>query len=104
MEVAQTFRNRVDDFKPYIPLIQGLRNPGMRIRHWDQLSQDIGMNIKPKKDLTFQKCLDMKLESFTEQINKISDVAAKEYSIEQALDKMEEQWAPIDFEVLEYKE
>ena len=59
---------------------------------------------KPKKDLTFQKCLDMKLQDYTEQINKISDVAAKEYSIEQALDKMEEQWAPIEFEVMEYKD
>jgi dynein heavy chain len=102
--VAQDYKNRVEEFKPYIPLIQGLRNPGMRIRHWDQLSADIGMNIKPKKDLTFQKCLDMKLQDYTEQINKISDVAAKEYSIEQALDKMEEQWAPIEFEVMEYKD
>ena len=31
------------------------------------------------------KCLDMKLQDFTEQINKISDVAAKEYAIEQGL-------------------
>ena len=46
----------------------------------------------------------MKLQDYTEQINKISDVAAKEYSIEQALDKMEEQWAPIEFEVMEYKD
>ena len=104
LDVASSYRNKVDDFKPYIPLIQGLRNPGMRIRHWDQLSADIGMNIKPKKDLTFQKCLDMNLQDYTEQINKISDVAAKEYSIEQALDKMESQWEPIEFEVMEYKD
>ena len=46
--VAQDYKNRVEEFKPYIPLIQGLRNPGMRIRHWDQLSADIGMNIKDR--------------------------------------------------------
>ena len=104
LAVAQDYRNRVEEFKPYIPLIQGLRNQGMRIRHWDQLSEDVGFNIRPKKDLTFQKCLDMKLNEYTEQINKVSEVAAKEYAIEQALDKMEAQWQPILFEVLEYKD
>jgi len=104
LAVTQHYRQKVEDFKPYIPLIQGLRNQGMRIRHWDQLSEDVGFNIRPKKDLTFQKCLDMKLDTYTEQINKVSEVAAKEYAIEQALDKMEAQWEPVLFEVLEYKD
>ena len=71
LAVAQDYKNRVEDFKPYIPLIQGLRNQGMRIRHWDMLSEELGFNIRPKKDLTFQKCLDMKLDQYTEQINKV---------------------------------
>ena len=74
------------------------------MRHWDLLSEDIGFNIQPKKDLTFQKCLDMKLNEYTEQINRVSEIAAKEYAIEQALDKMEAQWQPVLFEVLEYKD
>ena len=69
LDVAQDFKNRVEDFKPYIPLIQGLRNQGMRIRHWDQLSEDIGFNIQPKKDLTFQKCLDMKLQGMSQKFS-----------------------------------
>ena len=28
---------KIEEFKPFIPLIQGLRNPGMRSRHWDQV-------------------------------------------------------------------
>lgn len=36
-EVAQEVREKIDAFKPYIPLIQGLRNPGMRSRHWEQV-------------------------------------------------------------------
>ena len=27
----------IEEFKPYIPLIQALRNPGMRKRHWEQV-------------------------------------------------------------------
>ena len=41
-------KSQVEDFKPYIPLIQGLRNPGMRIRHWDMLSKDLGFAVQPK--------------------------------------------------------
>ncbi len=32
LEVAQDIKAQIEDFKPYIPLIQGLRNPGMRNR------------------------------------------------------------------------
>ena len=35
--VATEIKGLVEDFKPYIPLIQGLRNPGMRNRHWEQV-------------------------------------------------------------------
>ena len=37
-EVAQEIKRKIEDFKPFIPLIQGLRNPGMRSRHWDQVT------------------------------------------------------------------
>ncbi|CAG5113648.1 Oidioi.mRNA.OKI2018_I69.chr2.g7738.t1.cds [Oikopleura dioica] len=104
LNVASNFKQSVEAFKPYVPLIQGLRNQGMRIRHWEQLSEELGFKISLKKELTFQKCLDMKLDTYTEQINKVSEVAAKEYAIETALDKMEEQWRPILFEVLDYKD
>ena len=36
--MAQEIKQEIEDFKPYIPLIQGLRNPGMRQRHWDMVS------------------------------------------------------------------
>lgn len=36
--IANEIKGWIDDFKPFIPLIQGLRNPGMRSRHWDQVS------------------------------------------------------------------
>ena len=73
----------IEDFKPFIPLIQGLRNPGMRNRHWEQLSADLGFPIRPKASLTFSKCLEMKLQDHITVIAKVAEVAGKEYSIEQ---------------------
>ena len=48
-----------------------------------QLSNDLGMNIRPKQSLTFAKCLEMGLQNHAEEIAKIGEVAGKEYAIEQ---------------------
>uniref|UniRef100_A0A9L0J1V5 Dynein axonemal heavy chain 1 n=1 Tax=Equus asinus TaxID=9793 RepID=A0A9L0J1V5_EQUAS len=88
-------RARIEEFKPYIPLIQGLRNPGMRNRHWDVLSNEININVRPKANLTFARCLEMNLQDHIESISKVAEVA---------LDKMEKEWSTILFNVLPYKE
>ncbi|XP_026529026.1 dynein heavy chain 1, axonemal [Notechis scutatus] len=103
-DVAVEIRGKIEEFRPYIPLIQGLRNPGMRNRHWDMLSEEIKINVKPKANLTFARCLEMKLQDHIEIIAKIAEIAGKEYSIENALDKMEREWESILFNVAPYKE
>ena len=32
LDIAQQVKQQIEDFRPFIPLIQGLRNPGMRNR------------------------------------------------------------------------
>ncbi|XP_004676628.1 PREDICTED: dynein heavy chain 1, axonemal [Condylura cristata] len=103
-EVALDIQARIEEFKPYIPLIQGLRNPGMRNRHWELLSNEIDINVRPKANLTFSRCLEMNLQDHIESISKVAEVASKEYAIEQALDKMEKEWSTTLFNVLPYKE
>ena len=36
-EVGEEVKRRIEDFRPYVPLIQALRNPGMRNRHWEKV-------------------------------------------------------------------
>ncbi|GAB1605521.1 dynein axonemal heavy chain 1-like isoform X5 [Argonauta hians] len=102
-DVAIMVKNQIEEFKPFIPLFQGLRNPGMRNRHWDQLSEQLGFQVRPKSNLTFSKCLEMKLQDHIEVISKVADVAGKEYAIELALNKMEKEWEAIMFEIMPYK-
>lgn len=83
LNVAQEVKQNIEEFRPYIPLIQGLRNPGMRNRHWEQLSNTLGMQVIPKANLTFSKCLEMGLQNHIEAISKVAEVAGKEFSIEQ---------------------
>ncbi|KAI3369512.1 hypothetical protein L3Q82_007723 [Scortum barcoo] len=102
--VATLIRSKIEEFRPYIPLIQGLRNPGMRNRHWEMLSERIQMKVKPKANLTFSRCLELGLQNYVDDIAHVAEVAGKEYTIEQALEKMEQEWSMVLFDVLPYKE
>lgn len=101
--VAETVKEMIENFKPHIALIQSLRNPGMKQRHWDMLALEIGFLVNLKSEVTFAKCLDMKLQDHVEVIQKIADIAGKEYSIEKIIEKMATEWENVNFEVLPYK-
>ena len=64
------FRGRgccqVEDFKPHIPLISALHNPGMRERHWKELSSQIGIDIVLNDSFTLTKVFSLGLGSHIE--------------------------------------
>lgn len=62
---------------------QALRNPGMRPRHWDSLSAELGLDLHPDKAYTLDQALKQGLLGHLEVLSKTADVASKEYSIEQ---------------------
>lgn len=101
--MAVEIKNQIEDFRPNIPLIQALRNPGMRNRHWEKLTEELKLPVRPKKDLTFRKCLEMGFANHIDIISKVAENAGKEYAIEQALDKMENEWKPVKFDVLPHR-
>lgn len=76
------FRDRTEEFRLYIPLIQGLCNPDMRKWHWEMLSGEMNISIKLEPTLTLNHCLDMKLMDHIESITKVAEIAGKEYAIE----------------------
>ena len=39
--VATTIRDQIDVFKPFVPVVKALRNPGMRDRHWHSLGEKV---------------------------------------------------------------
>ncbi len=38
-EVLANLRGKLEGFQEHLPLIKALRNPGLRDRHWDEISQ-----------------------------------------------------------------
>ncbi|TPX58491.1 hypothetical protein PhCBS80983_g03079 [Powellomyces hirtus] len=104
LAVAMQMKDEMDDFKPNLPLIQALRNPGMRDRHWERLSEELGIKIRPDGGLTLTDILKMNLLERVDSISKVCDTAGKEYSIEAALDKMDSEWKSIMLEIIPYKD
>ncbi len=85
----------MEEFKEHLPLVQTLFNPGMRDRHWEQISDIVGFPLKPDEDMNLSKLVDMNIESFIPKFEGISEAASKEYSLEKAMEKMKQEWDPV---------
>ena len=105
-DIAKQIKDEVEAFMPVMPLVTALRNPGMRERHWEELSKQTGQDLTQatKDDFTLTKLKTMSLDEQIEACTKVSDVAGKEYAIEVAMDKMEGEWSSVDLDISAYRE
>ncbi|TPX59932.1 hypothetical protein PhCBS80983_g02164 [Powellomyces hirtus] len=103
-KVAENVKNRLDRFKAHLPLISILRNPGLRERHWESMAEIVGQPIHPDGSTSLTKVLDLNLEQYLPQFESISDAASKEFSLQKTLTKMREEWEPLMFNCVEYKD
>lgn len=102
--LAEQQKAFAEDFKKFVPLIHALRMPGMKDRHWDMISENLGYDFKPQKDFTMSKAESMGLLDHIEMLSKVADQAAKEFAIEQALAKMKGEWQDLELLVMDYGE
>ena len=70
-------------------------NPGLRDRHWDQISEIVGYPLKPDDDMPLSKLVAMNLDSYIAKFEGISEAASKEFSLEKALEKMKSEWVDV---------
>jgi dynein heavy chain len=99
--ICDNIQKSISTFKEHLPIIQIIANPGLRTRHWKKMSDVIGEDVEPNPSTTLAKMLAMKLEPHHEALEAISGGASKEFSLEKALDKMEAEWQPLEFDSAE---
>lgn len=102
--IANQIKGQVSAFAPEVPMIVTLRNPGMRDRHWEKIASTLKVDIMPIENFTTEQIIEMNLKDSLELIQKIGESAAKEYQIEQALDKMEAEWSSMYLQIHPYRE
>nr|CAH8829193.1 unnamed protein product [Trichobilharzia regenti] len=103
-KIATKVRGKIEEFKEYLPLIRTLFNPGLRERHWVQISEIVGYTLRNEEGMCLAKLIDMNLEPHIPKFDAISEAATKENSLEKTLDKMRKEWAPIEFNLIPYRD
>ncbi|CDQ84031.1 unnamed protein product [Oncorhynchus mykiss] len=95
---------QVKDFKEHIPTVSILCNPGIRARHWVQISDIVDYDLTPDSGTTLRKVLKQNLTPYLEQFETISAAASKEFSLEKAMQTMVEVWDGVSFHHHPYRE
>nr|XP_014432906.1 dynein heavy chain 12, axonemal isoform X1 [Pelodiscus sinensis] len=102
--MCSSVMEQIKDFKENIPTVTILCNPGIRTRHWQQMSDLIGFDLTPDSGTTLRKVLKQNLAPYLEQFETISVGASKEFSLEKAMHAMMEIWESVFFHTSIYRE
>lgn len=105
--VCIMLRKHYEDFKPFLPLIISLRNPSLKMRHWDNIQKLRNppiTEIDHELHISIQELLDKGIMDIIEEINEISDFASREKKLEDSIAKMKDEWKHMKFELVEFRD
>nr|XP_057908676.1 dynein axonemal heavy chain 12-like isoform X2 [Doryrhamphus excisus] len=102
--LCSTVLEQVKEFKEYIPLLIVLCNPGIRDRHWKQMSDIVGYDLTPDAGTTLRKVLKQNLNPYVETFESISAAASKEFSMEKAMHTMVTVWDGVSLQHQVYRD
>uniref|UniRef100_A0A674GZT8 Dynein axonemal heavy chain 3 n=1 Tax=Taeniopygia guttata TaxID=59729 RepID=A0A674GZT8_TAEGU len=88
--MAESMKFKLDKFKQHLPVLSIACNRGMKERHWEQISEIVGCEIKPDKDTNLKYMLE--------------SAASKEYSLEKSIEKMKSEWVNVHFGLAKYRD
>ena len=106
LNIAKALKGEMAGFSGNVPVVQALRNPGMRDRHWDALSAELRFELRPDEKFTLRDATEgLRLHEAAplEKVQKVCSRAMKEFAIEKALDEMAAGWEPLNFDVVAYR-
>lgn len=105
-EIAPRIRQEVEVFKDKLPIIQFLRNPALRTRHWMRIEQIIDRKIFQDDSVTLS--LYEKANAFTPELGELiaetSGQASAEQALETLLKKVEMLWKETELSVISHRD
>ncbi|XP_056662526.1 dynein axonemal heavy chain 3 isoform X4 [Monodelphis domestica] len=102
--LAENIKFKIDKFKNHLPVLAVACNKGMKERHWEQISEIVGVEIKPDESTCLLNILEFGISKFIEKLEPISAAASKEYSLEKNMDKMKSEWTNMVFSFSKYRD
>jgi len=98
-ECFKGLETKVKNMATSLPLVQDLRSPSMRDRHWRHLLRVTKqtMQIDPESDsFSLKDLLELGLHAFVEEVANIVEKANKELGIERNLEKIVDIWEHME--------
>ncbi|KAG7305948.1 hypothetical protein JYU34_008511 [Plutella xylostella] len=103
-EIIDTTRIKVDAFRRTLPLINDLKNPCMRDRHWDRIKALMGVEFdQTSEDFKLDLIMRLNFQAYADEIAEISNAATMELNIENGLKAIKEVWKTTTFEMQHHK-
>ena len=105
-KLALEIKLQLDSLKQSLPLLMAVCNPGLRQRHWDQMTEHVGFTLGADDSMSMNDLLKMGCGETdkVELLSMVSEQARKEWSIEKNLKTMREIWQPVMYQTTVYKE
>ncbi|GMH50243.1 hypothetical protein TrRE_jg3287 [Triparma retinervis] len=103
--VWSAMRNKVDQFKQTLPLIQDLRSEALRPRHWSSLKKEINKDFdQDSQEFTLDKIFSLGLHNYADFIGEMSANANKELTMERKIAEITARWKDVPICMDEYKD
>ncbi|XP_071879956.1 dynein axonemal heavy chain 3 isoform X2 [Anas platyrhynchos] len=102
--LAESTKYKLDKFKQHLPVLSIACNRGMKDRHWEQISEIVGCEIKPNETTTLLNMLEFGLSKYIDRLEPIGAAASKEYSLEKSIEKMKSEWVNMQFTLVKYRD
>lgn len=102
--IAEQIRLKIDKFRVYIPILESICRQGLNERHWEQISQELGEKIYPKKYPSLSTMVDLDIVKIQDKLEEISNAAGKEYDLNMQLIKMQDEWKDMRFDITRYRD
>ncbi|XP_006900461.1 PREDICTED: dynein heavy chain 6, axonemal [Elephantulus edwardii] len=103
--VVPQLKQKVEKMKEKLPIINNLRNPTLKPRHWVAIEQTVDATLLDLEvPLTLEKLSDLHVFYFGQEIQDISGQASGEAALETILKKVEDSWKTTEFVILPHRD
>lgn len=102
--MAEQIRLKMDKFKIYLPALEAMCRQGLVERHWDQVSEELGVQVNPKLYPSLGSMIDIDVMRILPRLEEISNAAGKEFELNKQLVGMQNEWADVKFSTYAYRD
>ena len=103
--LCKKLKDSYGQLKPLLPVVNDLKNPGLKTRHWKGIIDILGLDtdVQQVTNLSFKFLQEKNIMAHKDEIRDISEIASKELGFERILNTIKNEWKSIKFETMTFR-